>query len=167
MNVSEIMSKGTNTYLAWVARKGQTDNRDLIEALMKQAMNSRETDEVNAIEQYANSLLAELYVNGKEDICFTADEQRYVNVTVVLRTIKNGSWHDFNQRLLNKMRNSLDMLNGSLNRLCVSRSDSERRNCLTSALFYIRDIIDISRERALEAQYGPKAEREANLRIPF
>lgn len=164
MTINELIAKGTNAYLAWVSQKREINNRDMIEQLMKQAINSRDVEEVNEIEKQANAYLANLYVNGEKTIYFAVDDTDYIHASVELRPIKNKRWIDFNDDFLKKELNALNMLNGCLNRLCISDSRNERPTLLTAAWHYICTIIDISRERALEAQYGPKAEREAAMK---
>lgn len=163
MKIKELIAKGARAYLAWTAQESKIENRDMVEQLMKQAMNSRSADEVYAIEQYANAFLADLYMNGRRVYELTKSESALINVTIELAPIKNKRWVDFNQELLNAEKNNLDMLRGALNRLCISHSNTERCVLFTSALAYMHRIIKISRERALEAEFGPRAEREADL----
>lgn len=163
MTIKELMLESPRVYLAWIAQKPTITNRDMVEQLMRRAMNSRNADEVNDIEKYANAYLADLYIQGKKVYCFTDSETKYNSVTLLLPSIKNGRWIDFNNDLLQTERNCLDMLNGDLNRLCISNSKTERFEQFTAALYYVRRIVGISRERALEAEYGTKAERDAQM----
>lgn len=163
MTVKEIIYKGPSAYLAWVGQASAITYCDMIKNLMKRATNSRDADEVNFIQKYANSYLADLYVKGNKGILFSNEDMAYNNVTVYFPAIKNKQWVDFSSDLMQKQLNHLDMLSGCLNRLCLHEDAYEMLTLFTSALFYIREIIDISRERALEAEYGPRFERNNRM----